>query len=500
VPRNLPQNYLDTLAATSLERWPSCKVEVYFGGDWQDISAFVAGVSVTHTMEQRGGEARVRVADPNLDYQRFLGDVDFWSAGSADSPLREGHRIRISITNAPASLIQVFQGYIRETSETIERGAARVIELGCVDAGWKAYEQEITMGARVYTDPAYGDAVTRQVNTIIRAILKHPNVGFADEDIILVDDGAYALLEWKPSTFTPTQAIGNLLDCIGARLRFDHAGKAVSCLWNPVGAPAWTYGSLSEQNLIASFEIRSRPPRELANRVTAIGRKWGTGADVIEEVCIGTFMCQYQGWDYGPRERNLYLFAPKDNRLPDDYIELYTDVRCEQVGGHVEDSTGAYYIGVYGGMPPPRAGLVHIGWQGQCYYPEDYVDVRAWGKPIQPTAGAFTATKTVSQLSAHGYIGEVTVENDLFKDNAACEAAATRAATWLMNEMFPCSLTVPCNLCHEPGDKIRVYLPKGSTADDYVDFILVTHRIEYERGKPNVSVLELVPDFAPTIT
>jgi len=53
---------------------------------------------------------------------------------------------------------------------------------------------------------------------------------------------------------------------------------------------------------------------------------------------------------------------------------------------------------------------------------------------------------------------------------------------------------VPCNLVHEPGDLITLALDDGAGALTSVDYIITSHRIEYERGKANTSTLELVRD------
>jgi hypothetical protein len=134
----LPANYLATLAATSITRAPSCTVEIEYGAVWNDVSADVISVSLTQTMEMRADEAQISLANPARLYSLLWCD-------QADPPTDIGHRVRIWLTNAPAALIQVFIGYIVQASNTVKRGDAEVVTLRCMDAGWRAWQSEITM-------------------------------------------------------------------------------------------------------------------------------------------------------------------------------------------------------------------------------------------------------------------------------------------------------------------------------------------------------------------
>jgi hypothetical protein len=493
MPRNLPQDYLDTVAAGCITREPQCKVEIEYGGSYHDISADVVSVEVTHTMEARAGEAQVRVANPERLYSRL------WS-NQADPPADAGRRIRIWMTNAPADFIQVFQGYIVSGGNTVNRGEPEVTTLHCMDAGRKAWLGEITMepvlGRAAPSGGIYRvrrNAAERQINVLVANILKHPGVGFVDAEISLAPLD-YPVFEWKPGTFNPMADILQLLGAKHHYLRVDHEGKAVSAPIIPAGPSSWTYGALGSNPLLASFEEQWREPERMASIVNVIGHQLAAVPELNPDpVKIWEHDCYYtQGdkwWGEWAHDSNCEDWYFTTDPPPTAYGDLFV----KTPSGHLEDVNLVVFAGM---REPPNEtqGIARVYWQGTCYA-DDYVHVEVWGHLRNATEGDYRGTATNSALDAAGYTGAIDEQNDYLGDDEACEWLARRLATWLCDECYPATLVAPCNLVHEPGDLITVGLDDaGGGSATAVDYVVVTHRIEYERGKANTSTLELVRD------
>jgi hypothetical protein len=467
-------------------------VEIEYDGDWHDVSADVISVSLTQTMEMRADEATIRLANPTRLYSLLWCD-------QADPPTDIGHRVRIWLTNAPADLIQVFIGYIVQASNTVKRGEGEVVTLRCMDAGRRAWQSEITM------EPVLGrpepsvlgaifrprnDTADRQINKLVADILKHPTVGFTDADISLASLD-YFVTDWKPGTFNPMSDATQLLDVKHHYLRFNWEGKAVSGPIIPTAASSWTYGALGANPLLASFEERWQEPERLASVVNVVGAEMAT-IDILEESEIyhETLDALVDSYDMsGGTEWYAFTISPP----PTDYSNL----RIERVNYSVLPGYPIPSV-YYGGMrtPPHEAeGIIRVSWSISLML-GSWVEVKCYGTRMETVGGGqFTGTATNTTLAAAGYVGASEYSNDYLKENAACEWLAQRLATWLANECQPASLVVPCNLVHEPGDLITVNLDEyGGAAALAVNYIILSHKIEYERGKPNLSTLELVRD------
>jgi len=502
---SLPQNYLDTLATTAVTRAPSCKVEIEYGASptWHDVSADVISVSISQSMDMRADEAQISLANPARLYSLLWCD-------QADPPTDIGHRVRIWLTNAPAALIQVFTGYIVQASNTVKRGDAEVVTLRCMDAGWRAWQSEITM------EPVLGrpepsmlgsiirgrsSTANRQINKLVADILKHPTVGLVDADIGLASLD-YFVTDWKPGTFNPMSDIAQLLDVKHHYLRFNWEGKAVSGPIVPTAASSWTYGALGANPLLVSFEERWQAPERMASVVNAVGQEIATLDIMVESEIYHETLHWNTGYEqhwtggtpgFGYLKREYFAFTVSPP--PTDYSSLRLErVADSSVPGGAPDVAAADYMGM---RTPPHEdqAIILVNWYPHAD-PDGWVEVKFYGSAMTTLGGGqFTGTATNTTLAAAGYAGVSEYSNDYLKDNAACEWLAKRLATWLANECQPATLVVPCNLVHEPGDLITVNLDKyGGAAARAVDYIILSHKIEYERGKPNLSTLELVRD------
>jgi hypothetical protein len=505
---SLPSNYTNTLAATSLERLPQCKVEIEWGGSYHDVSADVISVSVTHTMEARAGSAQIALANALRLYSRLWSD-------QADPPASEGHRVRVWMTNSPADFIQVFQGYIVSGGSTVKRGDAETVTLDCMDAGRKAWLGEITMEPVLgRSEPTSGvirvrrNQAQRQVNALVTNILKHEKVGFADADISLAALD-YVVFDWAPGTFNPMSDIAQLLGTRHHFLWFDWEGKAVSRPIIPSGPASWTYGAFGAYPLHVSFEERWQEPERMASVVNVTGHQLAAVPELAltaTKIFEDDYYFNNSDPEVGPIHSAIfkwnehdwaeeYRFGPTDP-LPTAYGGHYIVTPA----GHLEDVNLVEYAGM-AEAPYDQYGLIRIYWQGSVAY-DDWVRVQVWGYLRQSAEGNYRGTATNADLDAAGYKGVVEEQNDYLggtpgNENADCEWLAKRLATWLANECHPATLVVPCNLVHEPGDLITVNLDKyGGAAARAVDYIVVTHKIDYKRGKPNLSTLELVRDTA----
>lgn len=489
--RSLPSNYTDTLATSAVTRNPSAKVEIEYGAAWHDVSADVISVSIAQTMENRADEAQVKLANADRLYSRLWSD-------QADPPTSEGHRVRVWMTNSPADLIQVFLGHIVQGSNVVKRGEPEAVSLRCMDAGRKAWLNEITMEPRLGRAQVLGgggyrsSAANRQINAIVTAILEHSDIGFGagDIDLAAID---YSVAEWKPGTFNPMSDIAQLLGVRHHFLRFNWEGKAVSAPIIPTGASSWTYGAYQAYPLHVSFEERWQEPERMASVVNVLGWEmyampevYGDSEKLWEDDCYyGTGNNAFE-WTSGSVAEDFYFAI---DPLP----EAYGDLQTKTPYGHLEDVNLVVYQGM---REPPYQdyGIIRVYWQG-AVNPDDYVHAELWGRPRVPTGGQRTGTATNTTLSAAGYAGVVEENNDYVSADADCEWLAQRLVTWLANECHPATLVVPCNLVHEPGDLITVNLDKyGGAAALGLDYIVVSHKIDYEKGKPNLSTLELVRD------
>jgi len=498
--RNLPQDYLDTVAASCLIRRPRCKVEIEYGGAYHDVSADVVSVSVAQTMENRADEAQVALANPDRIYSRLWG-------GEADPRADCGHRIRVFMTNEPADWIQVFQGYTASGANAVKRpptgqtsSEGEIVTLRCFDNGWRAWQSQIAMepvlGRAAPSGGIYRvrrNAAQRQINALVTSILKHEAIGFTDADISLAALD-YPVMEWKPGTFNPMADIAQLLAVKHHFLAFRYDGVAVSKPIIPVGASAWTYGALGSYPLHVSFEERWQPPEQLASVVNVNGHQLAAVPELNPDaVKIWEKDCYYgQGdfdwgdWTHDSKCEDFWVDA---DPLPTSYGDLF--VRTPT--GHLEDVNTVVWAGM---REPPNQnqGIMRVYWQGECD-PDDYVHAELWGYVRNATEGDYRGSATNTELDAAGYKGVIDEQNDYCSDDDACAWLAARLATWLHNECYPATLVAPCNLVHEPGDLITVALDdSGSASATAVDYVIVSHRIEYERGKANLSTLELVRD------
>jgi len=504
--RQLSQNYLDTLAATSMERSPQCKVEIEYGGSYHDVSADVVSASISQTMEHRAETAEVQLANASRLYSRL------WS-GEGDPRADAGHRVRIWLTNSPAALIQIFQGYIISGSNAVKRGGAEIVTLQCMDAGRKAWLGEITMEPVLgRPEPTSGvirvrrNAALRQVNVLVANILKDAKVGFTDPEISLAAFDC-VVFDWTPGTFNPMSDIAQLLGAKHHFLRFRYDGVAVSAPIIPEGATTWTYGALGSNPLMVSFEERWQEPERMASVVNVIGHQlaavpelaltatkiwegdlWKENTDPVKgPICVKAWKWNDSDWV------NEFQFGPTDP-APTAYGGIY----IVTPSGHLSDVNCVVFPGM--DEPPWEGyGLLDLYWQGTIHA-DDYVHVEVWGYLRQSSEGNYKGTATNTGLDAAGYKGVTEEQNDYLggnpgQENADCEWLARRLATWLANECYPATLVVPCNLVHEPGDKITVCLDdSGGESATSVDYIIVSHKIEYKRGEPNLSTLELVRD------
>jgi hypothetical protein len=452
-------------------------------------------------MENRADEAQVTLANPYRLYSLL------W-CNQADPPTDIGHRIRISMTNSPAALIQVFLGYIVQASNTVKRGDPETVTLQCMDAGRKAWLNEITMTPKLgRVQPTGGGGgyrtsdATRQINALVTDILEQAAVGFTagDIDLAAID---YVLSAWKPGTFNPMQDVGQLLGVKHYYLRFNWEGKAVSGPIIPTGASTWTYGALHSNPLLVSFEERWQEPESMASVANVIAHEL---AAVPETSPTTTLIwegdCHHLNTDpeVGPVEHYI------DEGGSGQHCEFWfaATPTPEAYGGvHVIRPKGeGFWVHCdsveYEGMreaPYADQSIICVYWHGSPDA-DNGGKVQVWGNLRQAQGAEYSGTATNTTLAAAGYVGVIEEQNDYASADADCEYLAQRLATWLANECYPATLVAPCNLVHEPGDLITVNLDKyGGAAALAVDYIIVSHKIEYERGKPNLSTLELVRD------
>ncbi|HUT75008.1 MAG TPA: hypothetical protein VM221_09290 [Armatimonadota bacterium] len=495
--RSLDSSYTDTLATTANTHAPSCKVEIEYAASWHDVSANVLAVSVTQTMEGRADEAQITLANPDRLYSLL------W-CNQADPPADVGHRVRVSMTNAPADLIQVFLGYIVQASNTVKRGDPEVVTLRCMDAGRKAWLNEITMTPKLgRAQPTGGgggyrtSAATRQINALVTDILEQTAVGFTagEIDLAALD---YVVSAWKPGTFNPMADIGQLLGVKHYYLRFNWEGKAVSGPIIPTAASSWTYGALHANPLLVSFEERWQEPESMASIANVIAHEL---AAVPELAATPTLIwegdCIHLNADpeIGPIEH--YIGEWGSGQLCEFYFtasptpEAYGGLYIAQPAG--EGFWEHCDLVAYQGMreaPYAEQSIIRAYWHGSPDA-DNGGAVQVWGYLRQAQGAEYSGTATNTTLAAAGYEGVIEEQNDYASADADCEYLAQRLA----NECYPATLVVPCNLVHEPGDLITVNLDKyGGAAALAVDYIIVSHKIDYERGKPNLSTLELVRD------
>jgi hypothetical protein len=292
--------------------------------------------------------------------------------------------------------------------------------------------------------------------------------------------------------------IAQLLDVKHHYLRFNWEGKATSGPIIPTAASSWTYGALGANPLLVSFEERWQEPERLASVLNVVGAEMAT-IDVLEESEIyhTTLTQDDASRYYWHQHHGIYAFTISPP--PTDYTNLRLElVDCSHAANGSPD---AWQLGYRGMRTPPneaQAGI-DVFWTDPAPA-NSWVEVKLYGTGLVTHGGgqfAGTAINTnlSSLLEGAGYSGVTEYSNDYLKENAACEWLAKRLVTWLANECYPASLVVPCNLVHEPGDLITVSLDKyGGTAARAVPYIILSHKIEYERGKPNLSTLELVRD------
>jgi hypothetical protein len=528
--RDLPQNYLDTLAATALERQPQCKVEIEYGGAYHDVSADVTAVTIQQTMEMRAEEAQVSLADPGRVYSRL------WSA-EADPRADCGHRIRIWLTNSPADYIQVFQGWIVSGAREIKRGEAEIAQLSCMDNGRTAWLSEITMEPVIGRSAGDGKVIRvrrnqaqRQIPVIIANILKQPAIGFTDADILLgampdprTPGYSYMLVNWKPGTFNPMSDIAQLLGVRHMFGRFRWDGKFISQGIIP-GAVSWTYGALHSNPLVTSFAERWQEPERMASVVHVAGYDYDALPGYLPTASQLNFAAggpaqwewywgspsplpygvegQYQWgpWGHGHCEDNFIITAPTMDRCAPDSWEIHvsdgTHSAVYTKTGVASGSVPAVNCCVYAGQrddPFANEAIIRMYWNDP-YGAGTHVTVQVWASAPISEGYSVKGSATNTELDAAGYKGFVDEPNDYVVHNDDADWLAARLATWLHNECYPATLVVPCNLVHEPGDLVAVALDRSDQTLGTVNYIVVSHRIEYERGKPNLSTLELVRD------
>lgn len=499
--RTLDSSYTDTLATTALTRLPSCKVEIEYGGSYVDVSADVLSVSITHTMENRAGEASIELANATRAYSLLWGDA-------ADPPGDIGHSVRVWMTNSPAALVQCFQGVIVQATNAVKRGEGEIVALRCMDAGYKAWLCDVTMEVRLNRVVPTGggssahrtSAADRQINQLVTDILTDAQVGFSAGDISLASLD-YAVQEWKPGTFNPMQDIANLLGSQHMFLWFDMEGKAVSRPCIPTGASSWTYGALGAHPLLISFEERWQMPESMAGVVNVVGWEHYSMTDLPgASTKIWEADLYYNNSDsgVGPVTDNHWTWS-QDNWADDYYVTIsptpdgYTDIVMKTTAGHLSDCNKVEYGGQME-SPFEAVSKITVYWQG-AVYSDDYVRAEMWGSPRIALGGRKTGTATNTTLAGLGYAAVMEEQNDYLNLDADCVTLAEYLATELANECYQATLVVPCNLVHEPGDLITVALDDcGGAAATAVNYIIRSHKIDYARGKANTSTLELVRD------
>jgi len=561
MPRELPSDYTDTLAATALERLPQCKVEIEYGGAYHDVSADVESVSVQQTMEMRAEEAQVSLADPTGLYSAL------WSA-DANKRAIFGNRVRVWMTNSPADYIQVFQGYILDGANIVKRGEPELVTLNCMDAGRKAWLADVSM------DPVLGRGTGdgkvyrarrnqgfRQVSQIVRDILTNAAIGLAageldwldntsgwpnDDDLIIADPNNpisgkyynYVLTNWKPGTFNPMSDIAQLLGVRHMFGRFQHDGKFVIRDCIPSGAASWTYGALHSNPLLVSFEERWQEPERMASIVAVTGYDYDAipdvyGADQLMNIVLlggvtqsppitswtwtwGSASHEVGSWGPGQCSEEYVVTAPGLDACTERYIHVtdewgFTAIYNES--GVLIGGTGCPTVNccVYVGQreaPFQDQSIIRLYWYDHNgpYHGDDpshWLTVSIHARAPVFEGHTVTGQTTNTELDALGYDGTQTEQNDYLAADADAEWLAKRLATWLHNECHPATLVVPCNLVHEPGDLVALGLDKSDATLGTVNYIVLSHRIDYkapkkgkdaDQSEPPLSTLELLRD------
>jgi hypothetical protein len=434
--RTLPAEYLAALSAPT--RRPEAQVLVYYGPSQTelDITRYVGSLSVSLTEEHRAGSAVLDIANPR-------GLFDPIGGGDLAGALAEDNRVVVRLGYG-GTVETAFTGRVAWGRMRYERGEAEAIELTCFDLGKRFWRQQIT--STLYQN--------EQANAIVADLFtSYGDMDAGDIDLAALD---YAIEQVQ---FVEENLMDARLMCLQPktyRLYFDHAGRLRS---RPATAPetsSWDY----DGRQIAWLDYEWTDPT--VNKVIVAGRTLGVQENAGPEVRWAR--CT----DYATRlARSSTSWS-----VPFPSGEVYTANRVVLT----DNPFGVVRrIGIYS---EDRNGVVVLA-KTQPIGASAYVGFDLYGKPTSVATPVVSGGAQDDALIAR--YGEVIeeIENPLIQTDEDADALAQdvlRVAKWYR---YRPRLRVPCNLAHEPGDRISATNPRtGQTHALYVRE--VCHR--YARG------------------
>jgi len=430
--RILPSDYLAALSAPT--RRPEAQVLVYYGPSETelDITRWVGALSVSLTEEHRAGRAVLDIANPRGLFDPIGGQA---YAGALVEDTRVAIRLGYNGSLHPAFTGRTAWGRMR-----YERGEAESIEVTCFDMGKHFWQQQIT--STLYENQQANDIVGDLFTTygglgagaLDLAALDYPiaQVQFVEEN--LMDAGLMCL---QPKMY---------------RLYFDHAGTLRSRPATALASSSWDYDG-------ARIEWLGHEWADPAvNKVIVTGRTLGPQETAGEE----SRWAQCINYQTRAQRTTTTWFVP----FPSGYV--YTRNRVvltynpwgmvERIGIYSEDRDGVVVLARHRAAP--------LG---------STISFDLYGRPTTLATPVVTGSAQDDALIAR--YGEVIeeIENPLVQsadDANALAQEVLRVAKWYR---YRPRLRVPCNLAHEPGDRITAHNPRtGQTHALYVRE--VTHR------------------------